>query len=41
VYHSFQDLNAFSEELERLQTEPTPEIKRRQLKLIPDSGEKS
>jgi transcriptional repressor NrdR len=41
VYHSFQDLNAFSEELERLQTEPTPEIKRKQLKLIPDSGEKS
>jgi transcriptional repressor NrdR len=40
VYHSFQDLNAFSEELERLQTEPTPEIRRKQLKLIPDSGEK-
>ena len=40
VYRSFQDLDAFSEELERLQTEPTPEVKRKQLKLIPDSGEK-
>lgn len=41
VYHSFQDLDAFSEELERLQTEPAPEDKRKQLKLIPDNGDTS
>jgi transcriptional repressor NrdR len=40
VYRSFQDLNAFSEELRRLQNEPAPEVRRRQLKLIPDNGEK-
>jgi transcriptional repressor NrdR len=40
VYRSFQDLNAFSEEVERLQKEPSPEARRRQLKLIPDTGEK-
>ncbi len=40
VYRSFQDLNAFSEEVERLQKEPSPEARRRQLKLIPDGGEK-
>lgn len=36
VYRSFQDLNAFSEELQRLQNEPPGEVRRRQLKLIPD-----
>lgn len=40
VYHSFQDLDAFNEELERLQNEPSPESRRRQLKLIPDSEKK-
>ena len=40
VYRSFQDLNAFSEEVHRLQNEPTPEAYRRQLKLIPDNGDK-
>lgn len=40
VYRSFQDLNAFSEELRRLQNEPASEARRKQLKLIPDSGEK-
>ncbi|MFQ5994029.1 MAG: transcriptional regulator NrdR [Acidiferrobacterales bacterium] len=40
VYRSFEDLNAFSEEVERLQNEPSPEARRRQLKLIPDGGEK-
>ena len=40
VYHSFQDLDAFNEELERLQNEPSSESRRRQLKLIPDSSEK-
>jgi len=41
VYRSFEDLNAFSEEVERLQNEPSPEVRRRQLKLIPDSGDKN
>lgn len=40
VYRSFEDLNAFSEEVERLQNEPSPEVRRRQLKLLPDSGDK-
>ncbi len=39
VYHSFEDLEAFNEEVQRLQKEPSPETRRRQLKLIPDSGE--
>ena len=37
VYRSFQDLDAFSEEVERLQREPSAEERRNQLKLIPDS----
>ena len=41
VYRSFEDLNAFSEEVERLQNEPSPEVRRRQLKLLPDSGDKA
>lgn len=41
VYRSFEDLNAFSEELKRLQNEPTPEARRKQLKLIPDNGDKA
>lgn len=40
VYHSFQDLNAFSEELQRLQNEPSAEGRRKQLRLIPESSEK-
>lgn len=36
VYRSFQDVNAFSEEVQRLQNEPAAEIRNRQLKLIPD-----
>ena len=40
VYRSFQDLSAFSDEVQRLQNEPTPETRRKQLKLIPDEGEK-
>ena len=41
VYRSFEDLNAFSEELKRLQNEPSPETRRKQLKLIPDDGDQS
>ncbi len=35
VYRSFQDVNAFREEIERLESEPTPEQRRDQLPLIP------
>lgn len=40
VYRSFQDVNAFSEEVQRLQNEPAAEIKDRQLELIPDVTDK-
>lgn len=33
VYRSFQDVNAFREEIERLQSASSPELKRRQLPL--------
>lgn len=36
VYRSFQDLNAFSEAVQRLQAEPSVETRRKQLRLIPD-----
>ncbi len=36
VYRSFQDLNAFHEEVQRLRNEPTSETRRSQLPLIPD-----
>jgi len=41
VYRSFQDVDAFSEEVQRLRNEPGPEIRRKQLKLIPDNGDDS
>ena len=34
VYRSFEDVNAFREEIERLEKSPTPEQKRSQLPLI-------
>jgi transcriptional repressor NrdR len=34
VYRSFEDVNAFREEIERLEKLPTPEQKKRQLDLI-------
>lgn len=37
VYRSFEDLNAFSETVRRLQSEPPPEGRRKQLSLIPES----
>jgi len=37
VYRSFQDVNAFREEIERLERQPTPEARRRQLDLLDDS----
>lgn len=41
VYRSFQDLEAFREEVQRLQNEPAPDQKDKQLKLIPDNNGKS
>ncbi len=35
VYRSFQDVNAFREEIERLESEPPPELKKQQLPLLP------
>lgn len=36
VYRSFQDVNAFREEIERMEREPSPELRRHQLPLLPD-----
>lgn len=36
VYRSFQDVNAFREEIDRLENDPTPEQRRDQIPLIPD-----
>ncbi|MBT6272942.1 MAG: transcriptional repressor NrdR [Chromatiales bacterium] len=36
VYRSFQDVNDFREEIERLDAQPTPELRRDQLPLIDD-----
>ena len=35
VYRSFQDVNAFREEIERLEKSPTAELKKHQLPLLP------
>ncbi len=37
VYRSFQDINAFREEIERLQSTPTPEEHEHQMSLLPDN----
>ena len=36
VYRSFEDVSEFREEIDRLESEPTPEARRSQLRLIPD-----
>jgi len=36
VYRSFEDVNAFREEIERLEKEPTAEEKKDQISLLPD-----
>jgi transcriptional repressor NrdR len=36
VYRSFDDLNAFRDEVQRLQNEPSAELRRKQLSLIPE-----
>lgn len=38
VYRSFQDVNAFREEIERLEKEPSPEEQRSQIPLLDDAG---
>jgi transcriptional repressor NrdR len=38
VYRSFQDVNAFREEIERLEKEPPPQVKKQQLSLLPGDG---
>jgi len=40
VYRSFSDLDAFSEEVQRLRSEPSAEARRKQLKLILDNKKK-
>ncbi len=37
VYRSFEDLNAFSEAVRRLQNEPSADLRRKQLRLLPDA----
>ena len=37
VYRSFQDVNAFREEIERLEKQPTPEQKRNQMPLLDEA----
>lgn len=39
VYRSFQDINEFREELDRLENEPSSEQKKKQIPLIPGDGE--
>lgn len=41
VYRSFQDVQAFREEIDRLTAEPTPEQRRRQISLLDDEGSES
>ena len=36
VYRSFQDVNAFEEEIEKLKNVPSPELKKRQHSLLPE-----
>lgn len=36
VYRSFQDVDAFREEIQRLQAEPSSESRRKQLRLLPE-----
>ena len=39
VYRSFEDVNAFREEIERLERQPSPEVRRQQMDLL--EGEES
>jgi transcriptional repressor NrdR len=39
VYRSFEDVNAFREEIEKLESRPTAELKKHQIPLIPNEDE--
>lgn len=39
VYRSFEDVNAFREEIDRLEKQPTPEVRRKQLDLLGDDDD--
>ncbi len=39
VYHQFQNLDEFSEEVKRLQSESSPQVKRRQMNLLPNQDQ--
>ena len=41
VYRSFEDVRAFLDEIERLENELPPEIKKDQLDLLADESEES
>ena len=41
VYRSFEDVRAFLEEIERLEHELPPELKRNQLDLLESNGDES
>jgi transcriptional repressor NrdR len=41
VYREFEDVAAFREEIERLERQPTPEVRRHQLDLLADLEKKS
>lgn len=41
VYRSFEDVRAFLDEVERLENELPPELKRNQLDLLPSDGDKN
>jgi transcriptional repressor NrdR len=40
VYRKFEDVNAFREEIERLESEPTPEARRKQMDLLAELEKK-
>lgn len=40
VYRSFEDINEFREEIDRLQREPTPELKKHQMSLLVNEDKK-
>ena len=40
VYRSFEDVNAFREEIDRLESQPSPEEERDQIPLLPEEGKR-
>jgi len=40
VYRKFEDVNAFREEIERLERQPTPEVRRQQMDLLAELDKK-